>query len=69
MSLKMSAPKTAFWQQIAEYLIFCTSVDKDVHNALIAARKMEITITKTKIQIQIQKTNKMKIQKADYPPT
>ena len=43
----MSAQKTAFWLQIAEYLIFCTRDDKDVHNALLTARKMEITNTNT----------------------
>ena len=56
--MKMSAPKTAFWLQIAEYLIFCTRDDKDVHTALLTARKMKITNTRntsTKIQIQIQK--------------
>ena len=58
--MKMSAPKTAFWLQIAEYLIFCTRDDKDVHTALLTARKMKITNTRntsTKIQIQIQKYN------------
>ena len=39
--------KNAPWLQIAEYLIFCTRDDKDVHNALLTARKMEITNTNT----------------------
>ena len=47
--MKMSAPKTAFWLQIAEYLIFCTRDDKDVHTALLTARKMKITNTRNTI--------------------
>ena len=63
----MSARKTAFWLQIAEYLMFCTRDYKDVHNALRTTRKMDITNTNIEnVEIQIQKYKyKIQIQNTD----